>query len=426
VVAVVGLVSVAPYVWSIDDVAIALTIGLAAVLVVLRRSLSALMLAAAWTAVALFGAGGLWRRAVPDPSMLDLRTLMYSLGFIAIACMVAASAARSPAAILADDVIRVSPTPQGLRERMAAAVGDPHLRLGWWDAERAAFVDDFGSVVSDDPPAGNAPIKVTLADAGEALIVCSSAVATDPQTREALARVTVLATEAARLDDELGRRIDEVARSSARLLLAGDAERRDVRRLLDADVAAPLGRLAARLGAAGVSSAADGPVERAALLFDRCARQLRDVSVGLPPSELDAGLAEALQVLGAASPLPVEVRVEPAPYELTIATALYYICAEALSNAIKHAGASRVTIEIAVEGDACLARVGDDGRGGAIVAVGGGLAGVRDRVAALGGRLELHSPKTGGTVLEVCLPSSAVAVDGAVARYSAIPVEVLG
>ena len=406
----IGAASVTPYVWSADGAAIALTVGLAASLIVVRRRLSTQMLAAAWTATALFGAAGVWRLLSPDAATLDLRALVYSLGLIAIACTVAASAARSPSAILADDVIWITATPQDLRARMAAAVGDPQLRLAWWDAERFAFLDISGHRVSAEPTAGSAAIRVPLADRGEALIVCSRAVAADPRTRDSLTRATVLATEASRLDEELAQRIEEVARSSERLLLAGDAERREVRRLLDVDVARPLEGLGARLATArGSSAAAARSLERAAVLFDRCARQLQDVSLGLPPSELDAGLTDALEVLRAAAPLPVAVHVDPAVDDLSITTALFYVCAEALSNAVKHARASHVTIDVDVDVAArtCRVRIADDGCGGAEVGNAGGLAGIRDRVGALGGRLDVRSPESGGTSVEVSMPLSA-------------------
>ena len=427
VVVVIGVASVTPYVWSIDNAAIALSVGLGVALTAVRQSLSSLLLAAAWTATALFGAAGVWRQAIPDPATLDLRTLGYSLGLIAIASIVTASAARGPAATLTDDVIRVAPTPHGLRDRMAAAVDDPQLRLGWWDSHRSAFVDDSGLVVSAVPPAGGAGIRVALASQGEALIICSPAVAADPQTREALGRATVLATEAARLDEELALRIEDVARSSERLLLAGDAERSEVRRLLDADVAGPLEELRVQLARIGGAGAASGSFARAEVLFGRCARQLRDVSVGLPPSELDAGLTAGLSVLRTAAPLPVSIAVDAALDEISISTALFYVCAEALSNAVKHADASHVTVEVEVAGETCRARITDDGRGGADVGSAGGLAGIRDRVGALGGGLELRSPEAGGTVVEVWMPLGAAGHDGgAPARSDEVLSEVVG
>jgi signal transduction histidine kinase len=409
VVVIVAAVSATPYLWSIDEVAIALAAGLGVCLALLRRTMATSLLAAAWTATALFAVAGLWRRVVPDPAMLEIRAILYSLGLVAIAWMVTVSVAQRPAVILADDVIRIAPAPRGLRDRMAAAVGDPHLQLAWWDPQRLAFVDDAGSEVPVGSAGAGTAIRVVLGTDDEALITCSPTVASDPQTREALIRATVLATEAERLDRELARRAEEVARSNERLLVAGDAERSEARRLLDAHVGEPLQALAGRLATVGrANPAAAGPSSRAAALFERGARQLRDISMGLPPAELEAGLTQALHVLRAAAPLPVAVEIDAAVDDLPISTPLFYICAEGLSNAVKHAAASEVTIAVVLEGDVCHARIADDGRGGAAVGAGGGLAGLRDRVEALGGRLTVRSPASEGTVIEFWMPTGAV------------------
>jgi signal transduction histidine kinase len=87
-----------------------------------------------------------------------------------------------------------------------------------------------------------------------------------------------------------------------------------------------------------------------------------------------------------------------------IELAAYYVVAEALTNAAKHAGANRVDVEVVA--DAAVARVcvRDDGRGGADVSRGSGLLGLKDRVEALGGRISLHSPAGAGTTIEIALP----------------------
>jgi signal transduction histidine kinase len=90
----------------------------------------------------------------------------------------------------------------------------------------------------------------------------------------------------------------------------------------------------------------------------------------------------------------------PAPLEV----AAYYTVCEALTNAIKHASASRVEVEAIRAGGRLRVSVRDDGAGGAVARTGSGLAGISDRVGAHGGRLVIESPPGGGTLLEAELP----------------------
>ena len=93
----------------------------------------------------------------------------------------------------------------------------------------------------------------------------------------------------------------------------------------------------------------------------------------------------------------------PEPAEVSA----YYVIAEALTNAAKHARASTVSVHIEVAGDVLLLTVRDDGAGGADFTRGTGLAGLKDRVEALGGRIFLDSPRGAGTSLRVELPLAA-------------------
>jgi signal transduction histidine kinase len=103
--------------------------------------------------------------------------------------------------------------------------------------------------------------------------------------------------------------------------------------------------------------------------------------------------------------LPVRVHLDlsddPVPDE--IATTAYYVASEALANVVKHAGAERVEVELAHHDGRIRLRISDDGRGGAAVRPGSGLAGLADRVAAAGGRLAVGEPGR-GTVVEAVLP----------------------
>jgi signal transduction histidine kinase len=132
---------------------------------------------------------------------------------------------------------------------------------------------------------------------------------------------------------------------------------------------------------------------------------LCQIARGLHPRELDGGLPHALASLAERCPVRVELRagaVPSAPEE--IAAAAYFVCAEALANVAKHAGASSVHLEVVECAGALRVDVTDDGTGGADPSRGSGLRGLIDRVEALGGTLTVSSPEGGGTRLAAELP----------------------
>jgi signal transduction histidine kinase len=130
---------------------------------------------------------------------------------------------------------------------------------------------------------------------------------------------------------------------------------------------------------------------------------VRDLARGIHPAVLtDRGLDPALSALAARSPIPVEVSVDVAERPpASVEAAAYFVVSEALANVAKHANATRASVTVRRSGDRLTIQVQDDGVGGAEVAEGSGLAGLRDRVGALDGELHLLSPDGGPTVLMV-------------------------
>jgi signal transduction histidine kinase len=122
-----------------------------------------------------------------------------------------------------------------------------------------------------------------------------------------------------------------------------------------------------------------------------------------PVALTEAGLAAALSELVSASPVHVALDVPPARFPAPVEVAAYFVCAEAVANAAKHARCGRVDVEVAASSDTLRVRVRDDGRGGASPA-GSGLLGLRDRVEAIGGRLSVESRASAGTRVEARLP----------------------
>jgi signal transduction histidine kinase len=139
--------------------------------------------------------------------------------------------------------------------------------------------------------------------------------------------------------------------------------------------------------------------------------EIRDVVRGTAPAILlDRGLVAALGAVAGRSPVPTFIDSGLAPgarLPHAVERAAYYVATEALTNVAKHGAAARCDVALRLEPGWLLIWVRDDGAGGATVVPGGGLAGLRDRVEALDGRLMLDSPAGGPTMLHVQLPIAA-------------------
>ena len=103
-------------------------------------------------------------------------------------------------------------------------------------------------------------------------------------------------------------------------------------------------------------------------------------------------------------PIPIELHVHSEVLPDDVTTTVYYVASEAIANAVKHAGATRIDVRIARCNGHLEVRIADDGRGGATVAAGSGLAGLSDRVNAIGGALALQSRDGRGTIVEAVVP----------------------
>lgn len=202
----------------------------------------------------------------------------------------------------------------------------------------------------------------------------------------------------------LRQRIAELAASRAGVVRAVDAERRRIERDLHDGVQQHLVALAVLLGRARR--------HRDPALLDQAHRaaedalvELREVAWRAYPSALDElGLPEALAGVAERAPIPVRVRVDlAAPLPPPVRTAAYFVVSEAVTNAVKHAGATAVTVDLDGRADGVRIKVVDDGAGGADPA-GTGLSGLRLRVAALDGTMAVASPAGGPTEITVEMP----------------------
>ena len=203
---------------------------------------------------------------------------------------------------------------------------------------------------------------------------------------------------------------EEVAASRARIVEAADAERRRIERNLHDGAQQRLVslsvvmRLAERKLPAGSESRE--LLERANADLAGALQELRELARGIHPAILtDHGLGPALQMLAGRATVPVELSTEiDGRLPRAVEAAAYYIVAEALTNTSKYARASRVRVHVSRANGAALVDVSDDGLGGADPPKGSGLRGLADRIEALGGTLEVHSPPGAGTTLRARMP----------------------
>ena len=219
------------------------------------------------------------------------------------------------------------------------------------------------------------------------------------------------AAEVQRLNVELHARLEELAASRARIVTAGDVERRRLERNLHDGAQQRIVSLSLSLRIALSKldkdpAAARAVLEAAGEELSLALDELRELARGLHPAVLtNRGLGAAVEALASRAPVAVELAEMPderlpAPVE----AAAYYLIAEALTNVAKYAAATTVRVRVLVGGGGVTVEVTDDGVGGADPAAGSGLRGLADRVEALGGSLDVHSPPGGGTSLRGRLP----------------------
>jgi signal transduction histidine kinase len=141
--------------------------------------------------------------------------------------------------------------------------------------------------------------------------------------------------------------------------------------------------------------------------LEEALQELRELARGLHPAMLsERGLAPALAAVSARSPFPVEITGVPDDQRLPapVEAAIYYVVSESLTNAAKHASASKATVALSCGVDSVTVEIADDGVGGASVESGSGLPGLADRVDALGGELTVSSPRDAGTLIRAEIP----------------------
>ena len=301
--------------------------------------------------------------------------------------------------------------PEELQQTLRTALEDPTLRVGYRIPGSATFVDAEGVPVQPLRARRLRAHEGFLIDielAGERIGVLASASRLPSWTAE-LSQAVALLVEIVRLRLETAKSLQLLEASSRRLVQAQDHERQRLERDLHDGAQqrlVTLGmelRLAQRhLGPeeAGISRLLDASVVE----LQGAVAELRQIAHGLRPSSLDDGLPAALAQLRARAGVPIDLQVDVGEVPDAVSVTAYFVANEAVTNAVKYAAGRRIALSVAQSPEVLTVRVQDDGRGGAELRHGSGLAGLRDRVRALGGELVVISPRDRGTLVEAVLP----------------------
>ncbi len=354
------------------------------------------------------------------PSNLGLSNLLvYGIGPLiliaapaayAIGMVRAQMARRAVGAALMD--LEPGPPPSRLRDALAAALGDPALQLAFRVAGHGRYLDTSDQAV--DPaqlPAGR--MLTALDPAGETVLIHHEELRHEPD----LVRVTVtaacLALEHSRLQAEVQAQLEQVRASRARIVQAGDAERRRLERDLHDGAQQRLVTLSLALGMARSRAAGADPelvslIESAGKEAQETLVELRELARGIHPAVLtETGLTGAIQALAERSPVATTITaVPPGRFPAAIEATAYFVVSEALANVAKHALADSAQVTIRQLPGRLMVQVSDDGAGGARPEGGSGLRGLADRVASVGGVLRVDSRPGRGTHLEADIPCS--------------------
>jgi signal transduction histidine kinase len=320
--------------------------------------------------------------------------------------------ARTAGGALGTAIVDLEPgaSPGRLKDALARALGDSTLQLAFRQPGGAGYLDTSGQAVDADRP-DNGRAVVPIAGSDGAVLVYDEGLELEPQLVKLTAAAASMALEHARLQAEVQAQLEQVRASRARIVEAGDAERRRLERDLHDGAQQRLVMLSLALGmardrAAGADPELEALITSAGKEAREALTELRELARGIHPAVLtETGLAGAIQALVERSPVAVTITAVPdGRFPAAIEATAYFVVSEALANVAKHAMADGAQVTIRGLPGRLVVEVSDDGAGGARAEGGSGLRGLADRVASVGGVLRVDSPPGRGTRLEADLP----------------------
>jgi signal transduction histidine kinase len=302
------------------------------------------------------------------------------------------------------------PSVEGLERLLRVPLGDPGLRIGFWRPRERDFAGTDGDPL--EPSQGQALTPVERDGRPAAAIVHDTQLSDHPELLAAAAGVLLLAGENTELERAWHGSLRELTASRARLSEASDRERRKLERDLHDGAQQRLMAIQIKLRMAEDRTQdqrlAD-ELEAIGADAEQAVEELRMLAHGIyPPVLRSYGLAEALRASAMTAPIAVVVEDDgTGRCPRTIEAAIYFCAMEAIQNVIKHAGeAARVTITLGRDRRRVRFAIADDGVGMAEPASrdGEGLIGMRDRIGAVGGELEIVSAPGAGTTVRGTVP----------------------
>jgi signal transduction histidine kinase len=363
------------------------------------RSLFCVALAAIWLSTAAGAAG----------DGLDVgNDLLVSLIVVAIVWPVDVTRSRGVAGAV---IIELGPAADAVSPvvaRLRRMLADDSLRVRF-QTSTGEWVDDSGRPAEPPDPANPRLTRVTTASGGAVVLLHGSAATVRPDLSSAAAAASGLAHDRVELDAEARRQAELVAASRRRLLDTADEERRALEAELRHGPLATLAQVDEALRSVGA------PVgeELRAVLLD-AVDDLVQLGRGLYPAAVSSeDLEPALQRLAETTPLEsvVEVTGDVAALSMSDRALVWFVCSECLTNAVRHAQATRITIRCQI-GEGVRVEAVDDGIGGASVGRDRGLRGLADRLDTAGGHLTVDSPPGGPTVVVASAPVSGPPASG--------------
>ena len=306
-------------------------------------------------------------------------------------------------------------TPEQVQSSLREILDDPTLEMYWWDWESNRYVDVHdtpGELAVVDASVPRVATLVEYETRKVGAILHDPRLLEQPEFLDQFVPAMRIAMERDRLHRDLLSKLEQLKASRLRIVQAADEERRRLERNLHDGAQQRL--VAALLNLHMLEKRTRDDTQLAPIV--RTAREelegaiedLRELARGLhPPLLAQEGLEAAIRAGAARSAIPVELDLRlPGGLPPEVEAAAYYVCAEAVTNAIKHARCSRVWLAIVHDEGTLRVEVRDDGVGGATVGEGSatGLCGLRDRVDALDGSLTVESPAGAGTTLVAVIP----------------------
>ncbi|MEP6954434.1 MAG: sensor histidine kinase, partial [Solirubrobacteraceae bacterium] len=383
-----------------------------------QRRAQAPMLTASLAAASLLTVTALLEVGGAPRSMSDLASLLATLAFAALpygflAGLVRSRYSRAGAVGELIERLNAPTSAESLRDALATALGDRALSLVYWRESVGHYVDYDGRPVDlPAPGSGRAATEVERDGRRVGAIIHDQALAEERSLVRAAAASAALALDNERLEAELRARLEELHSSRARLVEVSMFERRRLERDLHDGAQQRLVALSLQLGLAR-RRIDDGRTDEAGEMLDsareelgRALEELRELARGIHPAVLtERGLQAALEALAGRAAVAVNLdEMPPERLPAAVEAAAYFVVAEALTNVAKYAGVTEANVRVGRDNGFATVEVSDAGRGGADPSGGSGLRGLADRLAALDGRLEVHSPPGGGTVVKAKVP----------------------